>query len=161
MKKPFKDTKVGNFLSNALPGIADVLPDKGILGIAKNIIDNATVSPEEKEEMLAELKNIELTFFQEEVKDRQDARQREIVLKDSIGVWNQNVVAFLVIVAFIGLLFGVVFMKVEVQNKELVYTLLGLLGGIVSSIFNYWFGSSQGSAKRNDQMIDLLNKKPA
>jgi hypothetical protein len=159
MKKPFKETKVGNFLSTALPGIADVLPDKGILGIAKNIIDQSTVSESEKAEMLAEIKNIEFEMFQEQTKDTQNARQREVALKDTIGVWVQNLSACVVIVAFIGLLFGVVFMKIEVQNKELVYTLVGLLGGVVGSIFNYWFGSSQGSTKRNDQMIELLHKK--
>ncbi len=159
MKKPFKETKVGEFLGTALPGIAEILPDKGILGIAKNLIDKATISESEKTEMLAEIKEMELALFQEQVKDTQNARQREIELKDSIGVWVQNIAASVVIVGFIALLFGVVFMKVEVKNKELVYTLIGLLGGIVGSIFNYWFGSSAGSSKRNDQMMDLLHKK--
>ena len=40
-KKKFKDTKVGQFLLKKLPGIVgDVLPDKGALGIVKNLIDN-------------------------------------------------------------------------------------------------------------------------
>jgi hypothetical protein len=42
-KKLFKDTKVGRFLSNAAPGIlntvGDVLPDNGVFGLVKNLID--------------------------------------------------------------------------------------------------------------------------
>ena len=39
-KKPFKETAVGKFLLNKLPGVVtDVLPDKGVLGIVKNLID--------------------------------------------------------------------------------------------------------------------------
>lgn len=41
MKKPFKETKVGKFLLDKLPGfVAGTLPDKGVLGIVKNLIDN-------------------------------------------------------------------------------------------------------------------------
>ena len=42
MKKSFKETKIGVFLSSKAPkvlqAIGDVLPDKGTLGIVKNII---------------------------------------------------------------------------------------------------------------------------
>ncbi len=41
-KKKFKDTKVGQFLSGAGSSIIDsfgeVLPDKGIMGVVKNLI---------------------------------------------------------------------------------------------------------------------------
>ncbi len=43
-KKKFKDTKVGEWLSvhspKILDAIGDVLPDKGVLGVVKNLIDN-------------------------------------------------------------------------------------------------------------------------
>lgn len=56
-KKKFKDTKVGKFLSKAAPGIlgtvGDVLPDKGVLGIVKNIISkDETLPPEDKEKAM-------------------------------------------------------------------------------------------------------------
>jgi len=51
----FKDTKVGAFLSKNVPQVlnvvGDVLPDKGVLGIVKNIISNDdTIPPDVKEE---------------------------------------------------------------------------------------------------------------
>lgn len=56
-KKKLKDTKVGKFLKDKAPdildGISDILPDKGLLGIAGNIIDRINKSdkltPEDKE----------------------------------------------------------------------------------------------------------------
>ena len=57
MSKKFKDTKVGKFLSNAAPGIlntvGDVLPDNGVFGLVKNLIDkDPALPPEDKEKAL-------------------------------------------------------------------------------------------------------------
>tara|TARA_B100001175_G_C19490074_1_gene632095 strand:+ start:424 stop:894 length:471 start_codon:yes stop_codon:yes gene_type:complete len=58
-KKKFKDTKVGQFLSEKVPdllGIAgDILPDSGVMGLVKNLIkkeDPAVLPPEDKEKAL-------------------------------------------------------------------------------------------------------------
>jgi hypothetical protein len=56
-KKKFSETKVGNFLSTAAPGILGVagtlLPDAGVLGIVKNLItSDKELSPEDKETAL-------------------------------------------------------------------------------------------------------------
>tara|TARA_Y100000766_G_C18872495_1_gene589077 strand:+ start:310 stop:774 length:465 start_codon:yes stop_codon:yes gene_type:complete len=58
-KKKFSETKVGAFLSKAAPGIlgtvGDVLPDQGVLGMVKNLIqkepDNV-LPPEDKEKAM-------------------------------------------------------------------------------------------------------------
>jgi hypothetical protein len=55
-RKKFKDTKVGQFLlgkSGVVNSIANVLPDKGLLGIVKNLISNdKELSPVDKETAL-------------------------------------------------------------------------------------------------------------
>ena len=60
MKKQFKDTKVGKFLvgeKGLFKNLADTLPDKGLLGVLKNLIDkDNTLSPFEKEKALELLK---------------------------------------------------------------------------------------------------------
>ena len=53
-KKKFKDTKIGAFLKNKAPKIlntiGEVLPDKGGLGIVKNLISSDdNIGPEDKE----------------------------------------------------------------------------------------------------------------
>jgi len=56
-KKKFKDTKVGSFLTKVAPSIlgiaGDILPDAGVLGIVKNLIQkDDTLPPEDKEKAL-------------------------------------------------------------------------------------------------------------
>ena len=55
-KKKFKDTKVGKFLlgkSGLVNTIGDVLPDKGVFGIVKNLIDkDPELPPQDKETAL-------------------------------------------------------------------------------------------------------------
>ena len=55
-KKKFKDTKVGKFLlgkSGLVSTIGDVLPDKGVFGIIKNLIDkDPELPPQDKETAL-------------------------------------------------------------------------------------------------------------
>ena len=70
-KKKFKDTKVGQFLSKAAPGIlgtvGDVLPDQGLLGVVKNLIqkeDPVVLPPEDKEKAL-KLLEIDMVEMQE------------------------------------------------------------------------------------------------
>ena len=56
MKKPFKDTKVGKFLigdKGLFKNLGDILPDKGFLGVLKNLIDkDDTLPPQDKETAL-------------------------------------------------------------------------------------------------------------
>ena len=69
-KKKIKDTKLGAWLANKAPGIlglvGDLLPDKGALGIVKNLIDkDPEVDSEEAQRIIdAEVK------FQENVTER-------------------------------------------------------------------------------------------
>lgn len=75
MKKKFKDTKVGKFLigdKGLFKNIANTLPDKGFLGVLKNLIDaEHTLSPFEKEKALELLKMDILEM--EQVSSRWDA----------------------------------------------------------------------------------------
>jgi hypothetical protein len=52
-RKKFKDTKVGKFLlgkSGLLDSIGDIMPDKGLLGMVKNLIDkDPDITPKDKE----------------------------------------------------------------------------------------------------------------
>jgi hypothetical protein len=66
-KKKFKDTKVGKFLigkSGVVDTIGDVLPDKGIFGVVKNLIKGDTkLTPQDKE---TALKLLELDMLEME-----------------------------------------------------------------------------------------------
>ena len=75
-KKKFNETVVGKFITSKLPGfVGDILPDKGVLGIVKNLIDgDPELSPEEKAAMHQEV----VDLYRLEVEDRDSARKREV-----------------------------------------------------------------------------------
>jgi len=68
-KKKFNQTKVGQFLSKAAPGIldlaGDVLPDAGVFGLVKNLIKKDPVLPAEDKEKALKLLEQDMTEMQE------------------------------------------------------------------------------------------------
>ena len=69
MKKQFKDTKVGQFLksigSTLGDNVGDILPDKGVLGVFKRLLDkDDTLTPQDKETALKMLE-MDLNELQE------------------------------------------------------------------------------------------------
>ena len=67
-RKKFKETKVGKFLlgngSKIVEGLGDILPDKGFLGVLKNLIDkDDTLPPQDKETALRLLQIDELEML--------------------------------------------------------------------------------------------------
>ena len=66
MKKKFKDTKVGKFLigkGGVFTSLTDSIPDKGLLGLVKNLINKDESMPQQDKEMalkLLEMDNNEL-----------------------------------------------------------------------------------------------------
>jgi len=68
-KKKFKDTKVGKFLnkvgSTLGDGLGDVLPDKGFLGVLRNLITaDDTLPPQDKETALKLLEMDEMELLE-------------------------------------------------------------------------------------------------
>ena len=140
-KKPFKETKVGKFLLKKIPGLlGDVLPDNGVLGVLKNVIDSDdTITPEEREIMHNELKEL----YELEVADRDSARSREVE-KAKIGQFDFmfNLTGVVGLLAFAFIIYAIVYLEVPENNKEVWIHLIGICEGIVLSIFGYFFGSA-------------------
>ena len=67
-RKKFKDTKVGKFLlgkSGLLDSIGDVMPDKGLLGVVKNLIDQDPDIPPQDKETAMKLLEMDMIEMQE------------------------------------------------------------------------------------------------
>lgn len=141
--KKFKDTKLGKFIKLKAPKVlevaGDLLPDEGLLGVVKNLIDNEPdLSPEEKQQIHERL----VDFYKLEVEDRNSARQREIeMIKAGSGDWMMNATGVIGLGSFLLLLIAIVFMDVPESNKELMIHTTGIVEGIVLSIVGYYFGS--------------------
>lgn len=140
-KKKFKDTKVGQFLLKKLPGfVSGTLPDKGILGIVRNLIDSEPeLTGQDKIQMHEEL--IELYNLQ--VADRDSARKREVE-KAKTGQFDLmfNLTGIVGLGAFAFMIYAIVYLQIPESNKEVWIHLIGICEGIVLSIFGYFFGAA-------------------
>lgn len=147
-KKPFKDTKLGRFLlgskSSVGDAIADILPDSGLLGVVKKLIDT---DPDltEKEKDQAHKHLVEL--YELEVMDRDSAREREVKLRKYGLDWMFNATGIVGLAAFAFLVYTVVTTEVPETNKEIFIHLLGIVEGVALSIFGYYFGSAKKENK--------------
>jgi hypothetical protein len=133
MKKPFKETKVGSILGK-------ILPDKGIAGVLKDLIDlDEGLSPEEKEKAAEEL----LRAYEAEIEDRNSARNREVeVAKAGKEDWLFNLTGLVGLGAFGVIIWAIIALDIPEPNKELFYHLIGIIEGVSLSIFGYYFGTS-------------------
>ena len=137
-KKKFAETAVGKFLLQKLPNLAgDILPDKGVLGIVKNLIDSDdSLSSEERETLLKDL-------YELEIADRDSARKREVeVAKTGRFDFMFNLTGIIGLGAFAFIIYAIVYLSIPENNKEVWIHTIGIIEGIVLSIFGYFYGSA-------------------
>jgi len=135
-KKPFKETKVGKLLGN----LGGLLPESGVLGVLKSVIDtDDTLTPEEKEEAHKAL----IEAYKAEVADRDSARNREVeIAKTGRFDLMYNLTGVVGLGAFAFIVYAIVYLEIPAENKEVWIHLIGICEGIVLSIFGYFFGTS-------------------
>lgn len=141
MKKKFKETKVGKFLFTKLPDFAtDLLPEKGVLGMVKKLIDNdPELTVEDKQQMHKEL----VELYELEVADRDSARKRETeIAKTGRFDLMFNLTGVIGLGAFAFIIYAIVYLQIPESNKEVWIHLIGICEGIVLSIFGYFYGSA-------------------
>ena len=143
-KKPFRDTKLGKFLlgskSTVGEAIGDLLPDRGLLGVVKKLIDtDPDLTDDEKEQAHAHL----VDMYELEVRDRDSARRREVNLRRYGTDWMFNATGVVGLLAFAFLVYTVVTTQVPESNKEIFIHMIGIVEGVALSIFGYYFGSAK------------------
>jgi hypothetical protein len=144
MKKPFKETKLGKILLGAKDIAEDILPDNGVLGIIKNILDaDDSLTPEERETVLKQAQN----RLEQEVKDRDSARVRQVGMANAGKTdFLFNLTGLVGLASFTFAIYAIVYIP-DMQENDLFIHLLGMLEGIVvSNLFAYYFGTSKESS---------------
>lgn len=86
-----------------------------------------------------------------DARDRDSARRRQVAMGD----WTPTILGVLIILGFFGILGVMFFIEVPPAAQALVNVLFGALTGMCVQVGNYFFGSSAGSAKKNDMIADL------
>jgi len=141
-KKPFKETKVGKLLGK----VGGLLPESGVLGVLKQVIDSDdTMTPEEKEEAHKQL----VEAYKAEVQDRDSARNREVeVAKTGKVDWLFNITGLVGLGAFGVIVWAILALDIPESNRDLFYHLIGIVEGVTLSIFGYYFGTSMKDNKK-------------
>ena len=142
--KKIKDSKLGKLLKNKAPKIleiaGDLLPDKGVLGVVKNLIDKDEKLSSEDKKMLHDQT---LEMYELQVKDRDSARKREIeVAKVRKFDFMFTLTGLVGLGTFCFLVYAIVYITIPENNEKTFYTLIGLVEGICLSLFSYFYGSS-------------------
>ncbi len=167
-KKPFKETKLGKFLTgegagNLLNTIGQVATGNwiGAAGSIKDMITNSTeLTPEKKELALAAL-NQDLEMMRLELEDRKDARSREVQINQSAEAsWlskNTGSIIALIFTVFACTLYILVLTGNLKASENITFSVVSSVTGIAMLIIGYYFGSSRSSAMK-DQAINNLSK---
>ncbi len=140
----FRDTKIGKILSEKAPKILDVvgdlLPDKGLLGVVKNLVNNEpSLSAEDKEQIHQQL----VQLYKLEVQDRDSARKREVeMVKAGASDWMMNLTGVTGLFCFVFIVYSVVYIPTVSENDLFVH-LMGMIEGVViGNIFAFYYGTS-------------------
>jgi hypothetical protein len=121
---------------------------------------------EHEEELLRlriEDNKLDLAELEMRLKDTDSAREREVAIATSstAPLINKIVtpVLALSILLLTFVLFGVVMFDntpVETSRKDILIYVLGVLSAIATQIVSYYFGSSQGSKDKGDQLREAM-----
>ena len=101
--------------------------------------EKASLIQEADREFADKIKELEINLeaFKGETEDRQDARR---AFKEDI---TSKVFAIISLVGFIGYIFMVTLQPPDSNDNAIVNLIIGYLGGLVSGISAFFFGSSQ------------------
>lgn len=98
------------------------------------------------------LKELDIQLDQLEVQDRMNARDREV----KAGGKTTSILAWMVMGAFVGMLFAVLFGWARVDSV-LAGTIIGYASAKADQVLSYYFGSSRGSDDKT-KIIDKMSQ---
>ncbi len=135
-----------------------------------SVLDNVITTKEEKLKLENELRKAEMQYkidlkklnIEEKkvfLDDKASARNRETAIQTSPGSTKlgKNISSYLAIITTLltfVLFYILVFERDSIpsDSKDIILYILGVLSAIITQIFSYYFGSSMGSADKNDMI---------
>jgi hypothetical protein len=132
-------------------GISEPTQDKVEKAFASGSMTGDQVAAVRQAEIRLKQRSEELGIDLEQIhaKDRESARQMQIQTKSRIPA----VLAILITIGFFGVLGGMLSGQLQASgNNEALLILLGALGAAWGAVVNFYFGSSAGSAAKNEML---------
>ena len=109
------------------------------------------------------LENMNLESLKAQLQDNHSARQRDIEANNSANAsWLSKNIAPMIAINVILLTFGIfgwlVSGEYQKDQENVIFAVLGSLTTLSAGIINYYFGSSVGSAKNREVLLESLKK---
>lgn len=157
---------VAPVLASALPGplgayarsvIAKVLgkPDAPDAELEKTL---AAVNPDillklkqAENEFIAEMKRLDIDLEKIAADDRASARGMQVQTKSPVPA----ILAGVLIGGFLSLVALLAFREVPAPNRDIIVAAVGIFGGQLVTVYQFYFGSSSGSAKKDETIAKL------
>ena len=117
--------------------------------------DNLLKLKQAEQDFQAKMAEIGVDLERIAEQDRESARNRQVALKD----WVPSALALALAASFFVLLFLMLTRTIPDANKDAFNILLGMLGGSLATVMTYYFGSSSGSAKKDETLAKALQSK--
>jgi hypothetical protein len=140
----------------AVAMIADKLglDDKTVQGVTQALIADP--------DKLNKLKEMELEFAKLDAQDRNSARNREIEMaKSDVHFITKNITSLLALSTLSGALVMtslIFFVDFPDSQENIIIFVLGSLFGIATQVISYYFGSSQGSKEKTEEIKGMMKK---
>jgi hypothetical protein len=149
---------ISTLVTNNLPKLAQAVVDKGVDYVSEKT--GVKLAPDMPVEDLSVLREQEFKWAELEQKDRDGARHMQEVALAQDDVFSKRFIYYL---AAFWSIFAVVyicaitFLTIPETSVRFADTILGfLLGTIVATILQFFFGSSKSSKDKTDAMIKGL-----
>jgi hypothetical protein len=154
-------------------GIIQTLFSGGVNELVETVgkvVDSVTTTKEEKMQLELEMKKADMNYRMEmgrlAVEEKQllygdidSARRRDTAIQTSINATKlaKNVSPWLAIGTTIlsFALFATLILfnnRIAAESRDIILYILGVLSAIITQIFSFYFGSSQGSQDKNDML---------
>jgi hypothetical protein len=148
-KKPFKDTKLGKFLKEKVPGVLDVVDDYFPPAKVLTALVGKNLPPEDQIEFERLLLDHEREIYALEVQDRDSARNREIeIAKSGKADHLMYSAGYTALITFMVMVYAVIWKPDGMEHSPLFHQLMGIIEGVALTVFGYYFGTSKRAEEK-------------
>ena len=135
----------------------------GKLGIPDSTIEGVTAALTGNPEMAMKLKELDLEYAKLDAADRDSARQAYAAVATSANASQlEKMVVPILALGVVGLAFlliGVLMFKnVPTDQQQIIIFALGFITSAAGQVLSFYFGSSQGSKDKTEEIKGMLKK---
>ncbi|WOF75328.1 hypothetical protein QMT40_002999 [Parvibaculaceae bacterium PLY_AMNH_Bact1] len=127
--------------------------DEAMLAIQGASAEDLHKLKAEENRFAEKMRELEIDVERIHAGDRDSARKRQMQTKDKMPGY----IASAALVGFFSILGALIFVDLPSASTAPLQVMLGVLGGLVGQIANYYFGSSASSSRKNEIMNAVLN----